>query len=222
MCAPPKAAVMRNLASNPKRRAGALCTHGAMVGGLACLAFISSAMSAQADVMELGANGFVWVAGAPKSAQSDRVEVGPRPEQGLTHVSDTAGPAAWRAQVAMLARKYDISPMLLEAVVWQESRWHSEARSSKGAHGLAQLMPGTAREMGVDIANPLSNLEGGARYLKIQLDRFDGDIERALAAYNAGPSRVLRDGGIPQIPETKAYVSAIMSRLAESVQRSPK
>jgi soluble lytic murein transglycosylase-like protein len=193
-----------------------------MVGGLACLAFISSAMSAQADVMELGANGFVWVAGAPKSAQSDRVEVGPRPEQGLTHVSDTAGPAAWRAQVAMLARKYDISPMLLEAVVWQESRWHSEARSSKGAHGLAQLMPGTAREMGVDIANPLSNLEGGARYLKIQLDRFDGDIERALAAYNVGPSRVLRDGGIPQIPETRAYVSAIMSRLAESVQRSPK
>ena len=213
---------MRNLASNPERRAGALCTRGAVVGGLACLAFISSALRAHADVMELGANGFVWVAGAPKSAQSDRVEVGPRPEQGLTHVSDTAGPAAWRDQVAMLSRKYDISPALLEAVVWQESRWHSQARSSKGAHGLAQLMPGTAREMGVDIANPLSNLEGGARYLKIQLDRFDGDIERALAAYNAGPSRVLRDGGIPQIPETKAYVSAIMSRLAESVQRSPK
>jgi soluble lytic murein transglycosylase-like protein len=76
--------------------------------------------------------------------------------------------------------------------------------------------------MGVDIANPLSNLEGGARYLKIQLDRFDGDIERALAAYNAGPNRVIREGGIPQIPETKAYVSAIMSRLAESVRRSPK
>jgi len=189
---------------------------------LAGLAFMSSAVSAQADVMELGVNGFVWVAGAPKSAQSDRVEVGPRSEQGLTHVSDSAGPAAWRAQVAILAQKYDISPALLEAVVWQESRWHSEARSSKGAHGLAQLMPGTAREMGVDIANPLSNLEGGARYLKIQLDRFDGDIERALAAYNAGPSRVLSAGGIPQIPETKAYVSAIMSRLAESVRRSPK
>ena len=213
---------MRNLASTPKRRSRDFRTHGAVAGALAGLAFMSSAVSAQADVMELGANGFVWVAGAPKSAQSERVEVGPRSEQGLTHVSDTAGPAAWRAQVAMLAQKYDISPALLEAVVWQESRWHSEARSSKGAHGLAQLMPGTAREMGVDIANPLSNLEGGARYLKIQLDRFDGDIERALAAYNAGPSRVLSAGGVPQIPETKAYVSAIMTRLAESVRRSPK
>lgn len=213
---------MRNLAPTPKRRSRDFRTHGAVAGALAGLAFMSSAVSAQADVMELGANGFVWVAGAPKSAQSERVEVGPRSEQGLTHVSDTAGPAAWRAQVAMLAQKYDISPALLEAVVWQESRWHSEARSSKGAHGLAQLMPGTAREMGVDIANPLSNLEGGARYLKIQLDRFDGDIERALAAYNAGPSRVLSAGGVPQIPETKAYVSAIMTRLAESVRRSPK
>ena len=213
---------MRNLASTPKRCSRILRTHGAVVGALAALAFMSSAVSAQADVMELGTNGFVWVTGAPLSAQSDRAEVGTRAERGFTHVSDTAGPAAWRGHVAMLARKYDISPALLEAVVWQESRWHSEARSSKGAHGLAQLMPGTAREMGVDIANPLSNLEGGARYLKIQLDRFDGDIEKALAAYNAGPSRVLSAGGVPQIPETKAYVSAIMSRLAESVRRSPK
>jgi soluble lytic murein transglycosylase-like protein len=213
---------MRNLKPNPKRRTRTLYAQRAVVGGLTCLAFISSALSAHADVMELGVNGFVWVAGAPKSAQSDQVEVGPPAEHGFTPVSDTAGPAAWHAQVAMLSRKYDISPALLEAVVWQESRWHSEARSIKGAHGLAQLMPGTAREMGVDIANPLSNLEGGARYLKIQLDRFDGDIERALAAYNAGPSRVLREGGIPQIPETKAYVSAIMSRLSESVRRSPK
>ena len=222
MCAPPKAAVMRNLEPNPKRRVRDLCTQNARVGAVAGLAFLSLAATAQADVMELGANGFVWVAGAPTSPPSDLVEVGPRAEHGFTPVSDTAGPAAWRAQVAMLARKYDISPALLEAVVWQESRWHSEARSSAGAHGLAQLMPGTAREMGVDIANPLSNLEGGARYLKIQLDRFDGDIERALAAYNAGPNRVIREGGIPQIPETKAYVSAIMSRLAESVRRSPK
>ena len=213
---------MRNLASTPKRCSRALRTHSAVVGALACVAFLSSAVGAQADVMELGTNGFVWVTGAPLSAQSDRVEVGTRAELGFTPVSDSAGPAAWRGHVAMLARKYDISPALLEAVVWQESRWHSEARSSKGAHGLAQLMPGTAREMGVDIANPLSNLEGGARYLKIQLDRFDGDIEKALAAYNAGPSRVLSAGGIPQIPETKAYVSAIMSRLAESVRRSPK
>ena len=213
---------MCNLASNPKRPVGSLPLKVSAFVASVCVVFLSSAVGAQADVMELGTNGFVWVAGAPRSAQSETVEVGTRAERGFTHVSESAGPEAWRAQVAMLARKYDISPALLEAVVWQESRWHSEARSSKGAHGLAQLMPGTAREMGVDIANPLSNLEGGARYLKIQLDRFDGDIEKALAAYNAGPSRVLSAGGVPQIPETKAYVSAIMSRLAESVRRSPK
>jgi hypothetical protein len=86
----------------------------------------------------------------------------------------------------------------------------SGQRSSAGAHGLAQLMPGTAREMGVDIANPLSNLEGGARYLKIQLDRFDGDIERALAAYNAGPGAVENAGGVPDFQETQNYVKAIL------------
>jgi soluble lytic murein transglycosylase-like protein len=213
---------MRDLASNFKLCAANSFSHFCTVSALACLALLSTATVARADVMELGARGFVWVAGAPVSNPSQIIEVGPSPEIELTSVSDSAGPAPWRPHVAMLAKKYDISPALLEAVVWQESRWQTQALSIKGAQGLAQLMPGTAREMGVDIANPMSNLEGGARYLKIQLDRFDGDIEKALAAYNAGPSRVIRAGGIPQIPETKAYVSAIMSRLAESVRRSPK
>ena len=75
-------------------------------------------------------------------------------------------------------------------------------------------MPGTARDMGVNPDDPLANLEGGARYLRAQLDRFDGDLERALAAYNAGPGRVLRAGGVPNIRETRQYVAAIMGRLA--------
>lgn len=222
MCVPPKAAVMRDLASNFKLFAANSFSHICTLSALVCLALLLSAKGARADVMQLGSNGFVWVAGAPAANPSEITEIGPSTDLDYTAVSDSAGPAPWRGHVAMLAKKYDISPALLEAVVWQESRWQTQARSIKGAHGLAQLMPGTAREMGVDIANPMSNLEGGARYLKIQLDRFDGDIERALAAYNAGPSRVIRAGGIPQIPETKAYVSAIMSRLAVSVRRSPK
>ena len=84
----------------------------------------------------------------------------------------------------------------------------------RGARGLAQLMPGTARDLGVDPNDPFANLEGGARYLREQLDRFDGDLEKALAAYNAGPGRVIRANGVPRIRETQLYVAAIMGRLA--------
>ena len=81
--------------------------------------------------------------------------------------------------------------------------------------GLAQLMPGTARYLGVNPDDPFANLEGGARYLREQLDRFDGNIEKALAAYNAGPGRVIAAGGIPRIRETQGYVAAIMGRLSD-------
>ena len=86
--------------------------------------------------------------------------------------------------------------------------------------GLAQLMPGTARYLGVNPDDPFANLEGGARYLREQMDRFDGDIEKALAAYNAGPGRVIAAGGIPRIRETQGYVAAIMGRLS-SHSRKP-
>ena len=131
-----------------------------------------------------------------------------------------AVPEAYAAHIARLAERFDLSPALLEAVVWQESRWRADAVSPAGARGLAQLMPGTARDLGVDPDNPLANLEGGARYLREQLDRFDGDLEKALAAYNAGPGRVIRSGGIPRIRETQVYVSSIMGRLADHSRSS--
>jgi soluble lytic murein transglycosylase-like protein len=81
-------------------------------------------------------------------------------------------------------------------------------------------MPGTAREMGVNPDDPFANLEGGARYLREQLDRFDGDLEKALAAYNAGPGRVIDANGIPRIRETQVYVASIMGRLSNH-SRSP-
>ncbi len=136
-----------------------------------------------------------------------------------TAVGDTAGPLRWQARVAELSAKYDLSPMLIEALVWQESRWNENAVSPVGARGLAQLMPGTARQLGVNSADPSANLEGGARYLREQLDRFGGDLEKALAAYNAGPGRVIRANGVPAISETRNYVSAIMARLAAPVRR---
>ena len=127
---------------------------------------------------------------------------------------DLGVPVRYQRLVQQLAARYDLSPALIEAVVWQESRWRENAVSPAGARGLAQLMPGTARDLGVNPDDPAANLEGGARYLRQQLDRFDGDLERALAAYNAGPGRVISAGGIPRIRETQTYVAAIIGRLS--------
>lgn len=192
----------------------------------AVASFAAFPSAASADVMEIGANGYSWVAGGPSAPAAELATPEPAVESGvqphaasLTQVGDTAGPAQWHARVAELAAKYDISPTLLEAVVWQESRWNPGAVSPVGARGLAQLMPGTARAMGVNAQDPSANLEGGARYLRLQLDAFGGDLEKALAAYNAGPGRVQRAGGIPAIRETQLYVSSILSRLSAPVRQ---
>ena len=100
---------------------------------------------------------------------------------------------------------------LLRAVVEVESGGRSEAVSPAGAQGLMQLMPTTAAELGVtNPFDPKQNLEGGARYLAEQLDRFDGDLRLALAAYNAGPGAVKRHGGVPPYPETERYVESVL------------
>lgn len=170
---------------------------------------------AWADVLVVDHGEASWVAGGPAARAPARVE-----QSGYyTTIAADAGPDRWRPRVAELAARYDLSPALLEAVVWQESRWNPAARSPAGARGLAQLMPATARQMGVDSSDPLANLEGGARYLRLQLNMFNGDLEKALAAYNAGPLRVARAGGVPAIAETRAYVAAIMARLAGSTGR---
>jgi soluble lytic murein transglycosylase-like protein len=182
------------------------------------LALLASAAGARADVLEIGPAGAVWVAGGP-AALAPASATPPPASPAYTTVTTTAGPEAWRPHVAALAARYDISPALLEAVVWQESRWNAAAVSPAGARGLAQLMPATGRQLGVDWRDPRANLEGGARYLRMQLDRFGGDVEKALAAYNAGPERVARAGGVPNIRETRQYVAAIMARLAQPVTR---
>lgn len=105
-----------------------------------------------------------------------------------------------------------VSPSLLDAVVAQESGYRTLAVSRAGAKGLTQLMPGTAKQLGVARPfEPLANLRGGARYLRKQLDRF-GRIDLALAAYNAGPERSsLREGRVPAIAETQGYVRSVLS-----------
>lgn len=191
-------------------------------------ALILMAAPARADVMEIDADGGArWiagdraavVAGAPSitaSGEAANLDGMVVPEVIIANTQQHAAaiPAVYAGKVHELAARYDLSPALLEALVWQESRWRPNAVSHAGARGLAQLMPGTARYLGVNPDDPFQNLEGGARYLREQLDRFDGDLEKALAAYNAGPGRVIRANGIPNIRETRNYVAAIMGRLA--------
>ena len=106
------------------------------------------------------------------------------------------------------ARKYGIPEDLFLRLVQQESGWNPTARSHKGATGLAQLMPGTAAKLGVNPHDPVQNLNGGARYLRMMYNQF-GNWTLALAAYNAGPGAVQKYGGIPPYRETRNYVRVI-------------
>lgn len=111
-----------------------------------------------------------------------------------------------------------VSDRLIEAVAWTESRFNVSAVSPKGARGVMQLMPGTARGLGVDPRDPAQNIRGGAAYLRTLLDQFDGDIVKTLAAYNAGPNAVRRHGGPPPYAETQAYIAQVLNRLADQAQ----
>ena len=119
-----------------------------------------------------------------------------------------------QALISKVAVEQGIDERLLKAVVQAESDFNPDEVSHTGAMGLMQLMPDTAKELGVvDPFNPYQNLTGGSKYLKQMLTRFNGDTSLALAAYNAGPGAVKRAGGIPNIAETKNYVSKILGNL---------
>jgi hypothetical protein len=112
------------------------------------------------------------------------------------------------------SKEQGVKPDLIRAVINQESGNRPCAVSVKGAQGLMQLMPETATELGVgDPFNAKQNVEGGTKLLKTLLAKYKGDVALTLAAYNAGSGRVDRDGGIPNIPETMAYVTQILARL---------
>ena len=119
--------------------------------------------------------------------------------------------AMWEPDLQELSGRYGVDPHLARAVMRMESGGNPNAVSGAGALGLMQLMPGTARGLGVDPADPKRNLEGGIKYLAQLADKYDGDYVKTLAAYNAGPARVDSYDGVPPFPETERYVKNVLA-----------
>ncbi|WP_298308144.1 lytic transglycosylase domain-containing protein [uncultured Erythrobacter sp.] len=141
-----------------------------------------------------------------------RAVIGSGPRSQNSRIDRSFKEMLYEALIRRAEARNRLPPMLLQALVWQESRFNPMAVSPAGAAGLAQLMPATARELGVtNRHDPAQNIDGGARYLRQMLDQF-GKIHLALAAYNAGPGAVRKAGGIPQNRETPNYVKRVLER----------
>jgi soluble lytic murein transglycosylase-like protein len=120
-------------------------------------------------------------------------------------------PQTLNRYIQLAAMNHQVDPLLIKAVIKAESNFDPNALSPKGAQGLMQLMPGTARDLAVrDPFDPLQNINGGTKYLRYLLDNFDGNVELSLAAYNAGPGNVAPTGTVPNFPETRNYVAKVL------------
>ncbi len=125
----------------------------------------------------------------------------------------SADSASYDQEIRRIGRRYQVDPPLIKAIIQTESDFDHRAVSRRGAQGLMQLMPETARDLQVgNPFNPRENIDGGTRYLRSLLDSFNNDLILSLAAYNAGPGLVSRTGGVPQITETREYVNKVLKR----------
>lgn len=131
--------------------------------------------------------------------------------QKSTRSGNVSSGQAFAPIIREASKKYGVQEELIAAVIQQESSFRPQAQSRCGAQGLMQLMPATARSLGVKNAfDPEENIMGGTRYLKQKLDEFNGNVSMALAAYNAGSSAVKKYGGVPPYQETRQYVQKII------------
>jgi hypothetical protein len=133
----------------------------------------------------------------------------PQQSRGVLQSLDDAIP--FRANIMHAAVIHDVDPALISAIIMAESSFNPQAVSRRGARGLMQLMPATARSLGVlDSFDPGWNIDGGVRYFRYLLDRFDGDVYLSLAAYNAGSQNVRAYRGVPPFRETRDYIKKVL------------
>ncbi|NJD55744.1 MAG: lytic transglycosylase domain-containing protein [Nitrospirae bacterium] len=174
--------------------------------------FLLAVSASSADIYKyVDENGVVCYTDAPFGKTSEQVSRDKvMTKRGRTPV--VGAPSDFVGYVHQAAAKYDLEPELIKAVIKTESNGNHRAVSRKGAMGLMQLMPGTANDLNVaNPFNPEENIEGGARYLKQLIDRFNGNLTLALAAYNSGPKTVEKYGTVPPILETRQYVKKVYS-----------
>ena len=167
--------------------------------------FINSDPNLPARVTKTSLRGFKSAAGTTPFTTQTPAAVSPE-----LAAAELANRQKIEVMIREVSARYNVDPALIRAVIETESNWNSKAISRKGALGLMQLVPGTARQLGVNNAfDPKQNLDGGVRYLHTLLERYNGDLDRALAAYNAGPGAVDRARGVPRYRETREYVQKV-------------
>ena len=151
-------------------------------------------------------------ANRPGEARSagDAPRTGAAPKAAAARETSAPADSAYYETIRQAAGKYGVDPKLVSAVAEVESGFQQGAVSATGAVGVMQLMPETAESLGVNPYDAAQNINGGAQYLKQMLDTFDGDIRKAVAAYNAGPEAVKEYGGVPPYSETQQYVSSVL------------
>jgi Transglycosylase SLT domain/Domain of unknown function (DUF4124) len=179
--------------------------------GIAFCVLALTVSAASAEIYKyVNEDGVVCYTDAPFGKKSQRIEedkVLPKRQK-----ADMQTRSDFSSYVHQAAAKYDLEPELIRAVITTESNGNHRAVSRKGAIGLMQLMPATADDLNViNPFNPEENIEGGTRYLKQLLERFNGNLTLALAAYNSGPKTVEKYGAVPPILETRQYVKKVFS-----------
>lgn len=187
--------------------------------GIIVMVFLSSAASA--DIYKyIDENGVICYTDAPLGKKANKIhnDNSGAPQEKIQSVRsgssrlNSEGSSDYHSIVHEKAANYDMDPSLIKAVIKTESNWNNRAVSRAGAKGLMQLMPGTAMDMNVrNPFDPEENIEGGTKYLKFLLEKFNGDLTLALAAYNAGPTTVEKFGFVPPITETRQYVKKVLS-----------